>query len=267
MKFYSQEERELTTQFLEQGYVILTVECRESLDWMRDRLADLTAAQLGLDDAGDKEKFLNTVHERVEPAELNPLRLAVIQEFNEEPSLRVRNFSIARSAIQTIVGNELSMQRRINLSIQLPNDESSLLPIHSDVLNGDSPFEVVHWTPFVDVHGTKSMFILPPEPNAEALRRLSEFGEQGNEAFRRAFEDDFIWLEMRYGETLIFNQNLLHGNIVNAEMETRWTTNCRYKGVFTPYADKKLGEFFEPISLRAASKIGLNYRMPGGFDS
>ncbi len=267
MDFYSHEERELTTQFLEQGYVILPVECRKSLDWMRDLLADLTAAQLGLDYADDKEKFLNTVHERVEPSELNALRLAVIHEFNEEPLLRVRNFAIARSALHTIVGNELSMQRRINLSIQLPNDESSLLPIHSDVLNGDSPFEVVHWTPFVDVHSTKSMFILPPEPNAEALRRLSEFGEQGNEAFRRAFEDELIWLEMRYGETIVFNQNLLHGNIVNAETETRWTTNCRYKGVFTPYADKKLGEFFEPISLRAASKVGLNYRMPGGFDS
>ena len=159
------------------------------------------------------------------------------------------------------------MQRRINLSIQLPDDESSLLPIHSDVLNGNSPFEVVHWTPFVDVYGTKSMFILPPKPNAEALRRLPEFGDQGSEAFRRAFEDDLVWLEMCYGETLVFNQNLLHGNVVNSEVETRWTTNCRYKGVFTPYADKKLGEYFEPISLRAASKVGLDYRIPSIVNS
>ena len=28
--------------------------------------------------------------------------------------------------------------------------------------------------------------------------------------------------------------------------------NCRFKAVFTPYADKQLGEFFEPITLRAA---------------
>ncbi|EMJ37439.1 hypothetical protein LEP1GSC079_0286 [Leptospira interrogans str. FPW1039] len=38
--------------------------------------------------------------------------------------------------------------------------------------------------------------------------------------------------------------------------------NCRFKSVFTPYGDKKLGEFFEPITLRAASKIGMEYRFP-----
>ena len=26
-------------------------------------------------------------------------------------------------------------------------------------------------------------------------------------------------------------------------IKTRWSINCRFKGVFTPYADKKLGNF------------------------
>ena len=30
-----------------------------------------------------------------------------------------------------LVGNELVMQNKINLSIQLPHDKSSILPIHS----------------------------------------------------------------------------------------------------------------------------------------
>ena len=36
----------------------------------------------------------------------------------------------------------------------------------------------------------------------------------------------------------------LIGNIVNKENETRWSLNCRFKGIFTPYNDKKIGEFF-----------------------
>ena len=52
------------------------------------------------------------------------------------------------------------------------------------------------------------------------------------------------------------------GNIVNTENETRWSMNCRFKSVFTPYGDKKLGEFFEPITLRAASKTGMEYKLP-----
>ena len=52
--------------------------------------------------------------------------------------------------------------KKINLSIQLPNDNSSLLPIHSDTWSGDSPFETVVWTPMVDCFKTKSMYILKP---------------------------------------------------------------------------------------------------------
>ena len=60
----------------------------------------------------------------------------------------------------------------------------------------------------------------------------------------------------------IFNQCLPHGNIVNKENETRWYLNCRFKGVFTPYNDKKIGEFFEPVTLRTISKLAIKYSLP-----
>jgi sporadic carbohydrate cluster 2OG-Fe(II) oxygenase len=61
---------------------------------------------------------------------------------------------------------------------------------------------------------------------------------------------------------LVFNQALPHGNRINMENETRWSMNCRFKGIFTPYNDKKIGEFFEPITLRPASECGINYSLP-----
>ena len=59
-----------------------------------------------------------------------------------------------------LTSNELMMQKNINLSIQLPNDESSLLPIHSDVWSGDSPYEINLWLPLVDCYKSKSMYLL-----------------------------------------------------------------------------------------------------------
>ena len=44
------------------------------------------------------------------------------------------------------------MQKNLNLSIQCPNDNSSLLPIHFDVWSGDSPFEINLWVPLVDCY-------------------------------------------------------------------------------------------------------------------
>ena len=69
-------------------------------------------------------------------------------------------------------------------------------------------------------------------------------------------------MKINYGEYLIFNQSLPHGNIINIENETRWTMNCRFKSIYSPYGDKKIGEFFLPITTRAITEIGLDYRFP-----
>jgi sporadic carbohydrate cluster 2OG-Fe(II) oxygenase len=109
------------------------------------------------------------------------------------------------------------------------------------------------------------MYILPPNRAAEVQRDLARFGSRSAEDVFREIENDVTWLDIPYGSFLLFNQNLPHGNRVNQESDARWSLNCRFKGVFTPYADKKLGEFFEPITLRAASRIGLAYERPSEF--
>lgn len=263
--FYTEEEQKLIEKFLSDGYVIVSVEDNESLNKIRETIIDITTRHLDIKKISDDDAFLNNIFDCVSVEKLNALRLAVINELNSQSWFRRNYFNLARKTIEMIVGNDLVMQRRVNISIQLPGDDSSILPVHADVLDGNSPFEVVQWTPYVDCYKTKSMFILPPDANAEFMPRLADFQGQGADALMNAIEPHLKWLDVNYGQVLVFNQNLLHGNIINQEAETRWTSNCRYKGAFTPYADKKLGEFFEPILLRPASSIGMRYQQPTGF--
>jgi len=78
----------------------------------------------------------------------------------------------------------------------------------------------------------------------------------------KKIKKDLQWIKIDYGNILLFNQCLPHGNIVNKEKETRWSLNCRFKGVFTPHRDKKIGEFFEPITLRKVSQLAQKYVLP-----
>lgn len=262
--FKSEQELELETQFLEDGYVIRPVEDAAALDKIQALVASQIATHLdtSFDDTSD---FLNGIHGHLNPDNLNDARLAVFSGINRETWLRPAYYHLATNILQNLVGNELAMQRRINLSVQLPNDDRSLLAMHTDTLSGDSPYEVVQWLPLVDCYQSKSMYILPPQKNAAIQERLFEFKDRGLAALTDEVRDDLVWLDVPYGSVMIFNQNLYHGNIVNTVPETRWSMNCRFKGVFTPYADKRLGEFFEPITLRAASRVGLDYNVPGGF--
>ena len=50
--------------------------------------------------------------------------------------------------------------------------------------------------------------------------------------------------------------------IVNAEKTTRVSFNCRFKSVFSPYRDKQIGNFFQPITIKPVTLIGMNYKHP-----
>jgi sporadic carbohydrate cluster 2OG-Fe(II) oxygenase len=263
--FLNPTDTALGDRFLADGYVILPVEDRDALLRIRGLLVRLAAGKLGVPAPTDEAVFLDGIGGSVGAAALNDFRLAVIRGMNAESWFRPAYYRLAAGALATLVGNELAMQRRINLSIQLPGDADSLLPVHADVMSGDSPFEVVVWLPLVDCFATKSMYLLPPEPNAQIQARLAEFQGKSAEDLFKAIESNVRFLDVPFGHVLLFSQNLLHGNRVNREKTTRWSMNCRFKGVFTPYADKKLGEFFEPITLKPATRMGLDYRLPGGF--
>lgn len=263
MSFISADEKSLGDEFLTNGRVIAPADDRGLLDRIQRRAADLAADALCVTIPTDPLAFLDTVHERVRAAGLNDLRLAVIEGLNREPWLRPAYYALARRTLETLVGNELCMQRRLNLSIQMPGDDSSLLATHADVWSGDSPFEVVVWLPLVDCFATKAMYLCPPARNAEIQADLARFASA--EDIYRAIENDVEWVTVPYGHVLVFDQTLMHGNRVNAETTTRWSMNCRFKSVLSPYADKKLGEFFEPITLKPTTRRGMAYRLPGGY--
>ena len=252
--------------FLRDGYVIRRAEDSGSLLRLQRLLADTAAGILGRPAPQDATRFLDDIGALVVPSELNEFRLAVIKKLNATDWTRQAYFDIAREAIELIVGNELAMQRNFALSIQLPGDDGSLLPTHSDAWSECSPFEMVLWTPFVDCFATKSMFMLPLADSMAITETLAEHQDDGVEGLFRAIEDRVVWLDIPFGSFLLFNPTLIHGNRVNRERSARWSINCRFKGLFTPYSDKRLGSFFEVLSMRPATRMALSYRLPEGFD-
>ena len=198
--FLTAEDTAPGQEFLRDGYIVQQVSDAGALQKIRVFVVTLAAEHLGIAYPGDEGAFLNYIHERVTVADLNAMRLAVYNGINAEPWLREAYFDLARWSIEALVGNELAMQRRVNLSIQLPNDDSSLLPVHADVWSGDSPFEIVAWLPLVNCRQTKSMYLLPPVPNRKVSDRLHEFASQSAEDLFQAIEPDVEWIEFQCGK-------------------------------------------------------------------
>lgn len=240
---------------------------RAALDRIRNFVVERTAAFLGLPPPADPAGFLERIGDQVDdPDRLNALRLAIIDALTGEGWFREAYFACGRALLETLVGNELAMQRGIGFSIQLPGDTSSVLPLHSDAWSEDSPFEVVLWLALVDVTATQSMFILRRERDLAWRERMHEFADRSVDELFTTLERDVEYLTIPYGNVLCFTHTLMHGNRVNQEPNARWSLNVRFKGLFTPYSDKQLGDFFDPVTLRPASRIGIQYRLPSGFN-
>jgi sporadic carbohydrate cluster 2OG-Fe(II) oxygenase len=243
------------------GFVVLASADPEASKRLRRRVVELTAAWLGSPppNTDQLETWLDNIHTVVSCDEVNELRVKVMAGLADDAQVRRWIFSIARPWLEALVGNELAMQLRPNLSVQLPGDADSALAIHADTWSGHSPFEAVVWIPLVDCWGTKSLYMVPPAVAEGLWERFAAGRGRSTSDLFDAVVDDVVWIEAAFGQVVVFDHSLPHGNQTNGETTTRWSLNCRFTGLFTPYGDKGLGDFFTPITMRPVTQGALGY--------
>ena len=139
------------------GYYIFNIDDIKKINYLRDTILKYSKNILKL------KKLSNQSHKNIKKSFLNKIRLKIINNINNDKKFEKNYYEISKNILSEIVGNEIAMQNEISLSIQMPRDNSSLLPLHADSWSGNSPFEVVIWIPLVNVYSTKSMFILKNE--------------------------------------------------------------------------------------------------------
>jgi sporadic carbohydrate cluster 2OG-Fe(II) oxygenase len=105
------------------------------------------------------------------------------------------------------------------------------------------------------------MFILPRNSKKNRLLFKKNTFKNNYEIFSK-LKSEIKFLKINKGQILIFSQNCPHGNIVNKTKETRVSFNCRFKSLFSPYHEKSFIEYFEPIKIKPATQLGLDYEEP-----
>ena len=144
--------------FLKNGYAILDVENPLFLDKIRIKLKK----QLKCND-------LENLHKSINYSEINNERIKSYRALNNIDNWESEYFSLASEKLVNLLGPDISIQSKLNLSIQMPNDSSSILALHTDALSGQSVFEVVLWVPLTKVFDSNAMYIFSREKTYEIL--------------------------------------------------------------------------------------------------
>ena len=159
-------------------------------------------------------------------------------KINEGTSFHRSYYNAAKHIIHSLCGNELAIQKRPGLSVNLPKNHNDILPIHADTWNGVSPFELNIWIPLVDCSNSMCLYIMKKERYIERLRSDRGLLDLSSDELFNELKSDLTWIDIKFGKILAFDQSLPHGYCLNNEDQTHWSLNCRFKGLHTPYWDK-----------------------------
>jgi sporadic carbohydrate cluster 2OG-Fe(II) oxygenase len=253
--------------FEKNGFVIVPGN-KKLLEKLRGIIFSVIQKQKSLK-AGDNSpenitKLFNNFHKLVSSRDINKLRFEIYNKINSKKEFTEIYYEIFKEYLDDLVGNELAMQKKINLSIQMPNDKDSLLDIHSDIYAGESPFQVVAWTPLVDVYDTKSMFGAEKIYNKSLNKMMLNSSKSTTKEIYFKNIKKFTHFKIKFGDVLIFSPLILHGNTINKTKETRFSLNVRFKSLLSPYdviqkSHRNIPNFYKPLTIKPLTKIGFNY--------
>ena len=256
------------TFFQKNGYLIKKSKEINSTNYLQNKVFDLISKKnknINKINKSKKTVFFQKLHKHINKKKLNEIRLSIVNGINSDDNFYKSYYKSASEMLDGLVGNEIAMQKKINISIQIPNDEKSMLPMHSDIYAGESPFEVVVWIPLTNVKkSTHSMFIASPKDNPKINKEVTKSKNKTIIKIFNKYKKKFKFLEINYGEIVIFTPILLHGNVVNKTKETRISRNCRFKSLLTPYdvfskTHRNIPHFFKPLIIKPLTKIGFNF--------
>ena len=145
----------------------------------------------------------------------------------------------------------------------MPKDNSSILDLHTDALSGQSVFELVLWVPLTRSFKTNSMYIFSREKTIQILSELKDKELDGMRILFEKYKKFAKFLDVKFGECLIFSPTLFHGNVLNETEITRFSINCRFKNLFShesKIGERKLGSFYKVLKVSPVTKLGLSYR-------
>ena len=171
---------------------------------------------------------LETLHEVLTPAEIVKVANHVQNACSRKDFMERFDKFVAAHVPQRIDGKRYMIQRQGTLRVVIPNQESvgRRLAFHQGIFVGNGRGCRTIWTPFTETKGTNTMWMLDLDVSREITKRvlkekwsLEKFEE---ESLKHAWP-----VELKPGQSHLFFQEHIHGNVNNTEGYTRVSMDMR----------------------------------------
>jgi len=207
---------------------------------------------------------LSDLHKVIELKHINELRIKAFHKINALAEWDVSWHSFVAPELTELLGPDLLIQRKLNLSIQCPFDHSSQLGLHTDTLSGQSPFELVTWLPLCRFEDEAGMYWFDRHTSAAMTRQMAEHEQDGLELIREQYWAKRRYVKIEVGQIALFTGTIFHGNMPHNSTKTRVSVNCRFKSLYSPESrtglnERGVGTFYKLLKSSAITRIASDY--------
>ena len=152
-----------------------------------------------------------------------------------------------KAHVLSLCGPQVFLQRRANIIFNIPGEDQRHQWPHYELMSGISPFTFVLWAPLHDIDDGSGLFYL----NSEESLFFME-----NEIKRGLVNSPYLYdnlgartaVKVNYGEVIIFNPFIIHGNVPFQGTRGRIACSIRVQNAMKPLMQRNT-DFFKYITI------------------
>ena len=212
------------------GYAVCPIENMQVFKKLRDSFVEK------MNISTESKKNINVVRKamaKMSKAEINRSMINLLT-FTDLSDMMINS---CPSLVETLCGKELFIQRRAHTIINVPGKEHANQWTHYEMISGISPFSYGLWAPLHDLDDDGGAYFIDQKTSNEIMKKEEEAGLVNSPTVYNMMEKQKP-ARLRFGQAVVFNPFVLHGNIPFNSAFARIACSVRFQSYNKPLLQK-----------------------------
>ncbi len=212
------------------GYAIVEIENLENFIQLRKKFIK------NLNINSNEDEDIDIVREKIAKMNKSEINKAMVNllKFNNLSEIIVNSFP---KLIKQLCGEELLIQRRATVIMNVPGKGQAKQWPHYELMSGISPFTYVIWIPMHDLEENSGVYFIELKKSLELIKKEEAQGLVNGPTVLNMMSNKKPE-PLKFGEAIIFNPFVLHGNIQFESNLARIAYNVRFQSIKKPILQK-----------------------------
>ena len=213
-----------------QGYAVIPVENMETFIKLRDSFVE----RINISNGSEKNiDFVRKAMAKMSKAEINRSMIDILK-FTNLSEMIINSFP---KLVESLCGKELFIQRRATIIMNVPGEGQAKQWPHYELMSGISPFTYIIWAPLHDLEDKSGAYYIDQKESLKIMKKEQAAGLVNGPTVLNMMQKQKP-TRLKFGQAIIFNPFVLHGNISFNSKFARIACNVRFQSYNKPLLQK-----------------------------